>query len=57
MSFSSFVLPFLDICTSFSVSSLFFLLFISSVYLSGCSSALVPSKLVGILINDYCENI
>ena len=47
----------LDICSLFEVSFLYFLLFMSPVFLLGWSSALVPSKLTGILINDYHKNI
>ena len=45
-----------SVCSSFSlfeVFSLFFLLFISSIFFLGWDSALVPSRLEGILINDY----
>ena len=48
---------FSDICYLFDVFSLFFLLFISSVFLLGWSSTLAPSKLVAILINNYYEYI
>ena len=41
------------ICSSFDVFFLFYLLFIYSVFLFSWSSALVSSKLAGILINDY----
>ena len=44
---------FSDFCSSFDVFSLFFLSFMSSVFLLGWSSVLVSSKLAGILINCY----
>ena len=48
---------FCDICSSFHALSLFFLLFVSSVFLLGWGSALVPSGLASILINDCCGGI
>ena len=48
---------FSDICSSFDELALFFLLFISSVFLLGWSTALALSKLAGILINDYYKYI
>ena len=54
--FVLFCSSFSDSC-SFGIFSLFFLLFTSSVFLLGLGSALVPSKLAGILTNDYCKYI
>ena len=54
---SAFVLLFLIFVLHLTYFPYFFLLSISFVILLGWSSALVPSNLAGILINDYYKYI